>query len=105
MVKKKVFALDVLQFKRFSMLRNLMENCCQNGSKKPSKCNQKSPGRRIFEILGRSGRRCFFDVFGDNKKSAKILKNPTLWFQRGVRVVISGRPGGMRGATGEVRRG
>ena len=47
----------------------------------------------------------FFDIFWDNKKSAKIWKNPTLWFQRSVRVVILGRPGGMRGATGEVRRG
>ena len=40
------------------MSRNLMENGDQNGSKKRPKWNQKSPGRRIFEILGRSGRRC-----------------------------------------------
>ena len=43
----------------------------QNGSKKRPKWNQKSPRRQIFEILWRSGRRCFFDVFGDRKKSAQ----------------------------------
>ena len=48
-----------------------MKNGNQDGSKKRPKWDHKSPGRRIFEILGRSGRRCFFDVFGDWKKSAQ----------------------------------
>ena len=48
-----------------------MENGRQNESKKRPKWDQKSPGRQIFKILGRSGRRCFFGVFGDPKKSAQ----------------------------------
>ena len=46
----------------------------QHGSKQRSKWDHKSPERRIFEILGRFRRRCFFDVFWDQKKSAPILE-------------------------------
>ena len=85
--------------------RKTTKNGCQNGSQKRLKWDQKSRGRRIFEILERSGRRCFFDVFWDRKKSAQNQKNPTPWARKGQQTCKMGRPGGMRGATGEVRRG
>ena len=65
----------------------------------------KSPGRRIFKILERSGRRCFFDVFGDQKKSAQNLEKSGKKPARGAKTTKIARPGGMREASGEVRRG
>ena len=65
----------------------------------------KSKKKLIFEIFGYSGRNCFFKVFGDKKNlpqnRTKIEKK-----QRGSTGTCKiGRPGGMRGASGEVRRG
>ena len=65
----------------------------------------KSPGRRIFEILGRSGRRCFFDILGDRKKSAQSPEKSRKIGPKGQQTQKMSRPGGMRGASGEVRRG
>jgi hypothetical protein len=94
------FKIDVL-----GGSRKTTKNGCQNGSQKRLKWDQKSPGGRIFEILGRFGRRCFFDDFWDRKKSAQNQKNPTPWARKGQQTCKMGRPGGMCGATGEVRRG
>jgi hypothetical protein len=55
------------------MSRNLNENGSQNGSKKQPKWNQ---------ILERSGRMCFFDVFGDRKKSAQNPENQPAELQK-----------------------
>ena len=79
MVKKKVFALYVLQFKRSSMSRNLMENGDQNGSKKRPKWNQKSPGRRMDLLdFGAFWEEVFFRRFlrpeKVGSKSGKIQK-------------------------------
>jgi hypothetical protein len=59
----------------------------------------------IFEIFGRSGRRCFSKVFGNPKNRRKIWKNPEKKKQGGADPGKITRPGGMRGASGEVRRG
>ena len=46
-----------------------------------------------------------FGVFWTGKKSAKNLEKSDILVSKVGRTVILGRPGGMRGATGEVRRG
>ncbi len=66
------------------------------------KIEAKTVPRSFFEILERSGRMCFFDVSGDRKRSAQ---NPILWAETGAKTIKIARPGGMRGASGEVRRG
>ena len=83
----------------------MMKNGSQNGFKKQPKWNHTSPGPRIFEILARSGRRCFLNVFGNRKKSAQNLEKSAGGATKKVSGLIVGRPGGMRGAAGEVRRG
>ena len=59
----------------------------------------------IFEILEGFDRGPIFDDFLDRKKSPNIWKNPILWAEMGAKTSKMARPGGMRGATGEVRRG
>ena len=54
-----------------------------------------------FAILGRLGRGRFLMRFWSGKKSATNLTNRTLKHQKGGRTVFLGRPGGMRGGTGE----
>ena len=50
--KKEVFALYMLQFKRFGwLLRNLIKNGCPNGFEKSSKSNHLAPMVKFFEIL------------------------------------------------------
>jgi len=82
-----------------------MKNGNQNGFKKRPKWDQKSPGRWIFEILGRSGRRRFFNVFWDRKKSAQNPEKSAGGDKKKKSGLFWGRPGGMRGAAREVRRG
>jgi len=77
----------------------------QTGSKKRPKWDQQSPQNRIFDIFGSSGRRCFFKVFGNKKNRPKIQTNPEKNQRGGTSPTTIARPGGMRGASGEVRRG
>ena len=83
----------------------MIGNRCQNGSKKEPKSSPKTIGDLIFETLGRFGRMLFFDDFLERKKSPNIWKNPILWAEMGAKTSKMARPGGMRGASGEVRRG
>ena len=55
----------------------------------------------IFAIFGRLGRGRFFMRFWSGKKSAKNRKKRTLKQKTAVRTMFWGRPGGMRGGTGE----
>jgi hypothetical protein len=70
-LKKEVFALYMLQIMRFrqsgKLIETVMPKIIQNGSK----IYLWAPRGPIFEILWRSGRKCFFDVFWDRKKSAQ----------------------------------
>ena len=61
----------------------------QHGSNKRPKWDQKSSRRRIFEIFGRSGRRCFFNVFWDRKKSAQ---NPEKSLKMVQKTILTPRP-------------
>ena len=59
-----------------------------------------------FEVSGGFLRSQIFDEFSIGKKSAKNRENGgPRGSQKGVRWVFLGRPGGMCGAAGEVRRG
>ena len=56
-------------------------------------------------ILGGFWRCLIFGVFWTGKKSAKNPEKSDIPAQKNEMTVFLGRPGGMRGATGEVRRG
>ena len=70
----------------------------QNGTK-----NHPDAGfLRFWSVLGGG----FFSTFFETGKSRpKIWKNPILWAEMGAKTAKMARPGGMRGASGEVRRG
>ena len=99
------FATYLSQNKGFGVVAKIDEKWTPKLFKKAKKCDQKSSGRRIFEILGRSGRRCFIDVFGDRKKSAQNPEKSAGGATKRISGLFFGRPGGMCGAAGEVRRG
>jgi hypothetical protein len=70
----------------------------QNGTK-----NHPDAGfLRFLEVLGGN---VFSTFLGTRKSQPKIQKNPILWAKTGARTTKIARPGGMRGASGEVRRG
>ena len=92
-------------FRRLCINPDFMENVCQNGFKNDTKINILELGGSIFEILGGFWRRRIFDEFWICKKYAKNHKNQRLGRPNGFRLLILGRPGGMCGAAGGVRRG
>ena len=57
---------------------------------------------RFWGVLGGG---VFSRFFGTGKSRSKIRKNPILWAETGAKTTKIDRPGGMRGAAGEVRRG
>ena len=63
------------------------------------------PDANFFRFWGVLGGGVFSTFFVTGKSRPQIGKNPTLPAQRGHGTCKMGRPGGMRGATGEVRRG
>ena len=70
----------------------------QNGTK-----NHPDAGfLRFWSVLGGG---VFSTFFGTGKSRPKIWKNPILWAETGAKTTKIARPGGMRGASGEVRRG
>ena len=60
---------------------------------------------RIFQILGGFWRRLIFDEFLGHVQVGQKSKKSGLWRPKTKFAHIRGRPGGMRGAAGEVRRG
>ena len=63
------------------------------------------PGIRFLRFCGVQGGSVFSTFFGTGKSQPKIRKNPILWAETGAWTTKIARPGGMRGAAGEVRRG
>ena len=57
---------------------------------------------RFWSVLGGGVFSTFFET---GKSRPKIRKNPILWAETGAKTTKMARPGGMRGASGEVRRG
>ena len=70
----------------------------QNGSKN-------HPDAGFLRFWGVSEGWYFSMIFWSAKKSPNIWKNPILWAEMGAKTSKMARPGGMRGASGEVRRG
>ena len=70
----------------------------QNGT-----TNHPDTGFVIFwSVLGGG---VFSTFVGTEKSRPQIWKNPILWAKTGAKTTKMARPGGMRGASGEVRRG
>jgi hypothetical protein len=61
--------------------------------------------KHFFEIFGRSGRKYFSKVFGNKKNRPKIWIHPEKSQRGSTSPTTIAQPGGMRGASGEVRRG
>ena len=57
---------------------------------------------RFWSVLGGG---VFSTFLGTGKSRPKIRKNLILWAEMGAKTPKMARPGGMRGASGEVRRG
>ena len=69
------------------------------------KSEPRAPEGRIFMILGGFWRCLIFRCFLDRQKVGQKSGKSDISDPKVVRPVILARPGGMRGATGEVRRG
>jgi hypothetical protein len=63
------------------------------------------PDAGFLKFVGVLGGGVFSTFLGTGKSRPKIRKNPILWAEMGAKTGKMARPGGMRGASGEVRRG
>ena len=85
LLKKKVFALYMLQFKRFRWSRQLGPN----GAKQSSKLKPWASKVELFEICMDSGKLAFLMFFRSAKRRAKITNKSTFGRQDGPGNVIS----------------
>ena len=92
------FPLPVLAFFFRAKGRQMDPTKDQNGTKN-------HPNAGFLRFWGVLGGGVFSTFLGTGKLQPKIQKNPILWSETGARTPKMGRPGGMRGASGEVRRG
>ena len=94
-----VFSQDSCKKQRFQRFRNFMK------SGKSMKIGASGAQGPVFYDFGFFGGARFLVFFGSATSRPKIRKNPTFWRRKSKTRASWGRPGGMRGATGEVRRG
>ena len=63
------------------------------------------PGVRFLRFCSVLGRDVFSTFWGTGKSRLKIWKSQPAELKKNISGLFVGRPGGMRGASGEVRRG
>ena len=98
--KKEVFALDVLQFKRLSMSRNLMENGAPKTSKMVPKSDQDGTKNHPGAGFLRFGGNVFSAFWGTGKSRPKIRKNQPAELKTKIRAIFRAARRNVRGCRG-----